>query len=125
MRTIAQYLEAVALHFETDVATIRGAARTRAASRARFAACWILRRCRPDLTLSDIGRQVGRTDHTTIIHALERAESLILSDPAFRVALFAAAGLEDREEPPPPPPPPTDSLVWPWMRGTYANVRTA
>ncbi len=121
MRTIAQILEAVASSFDVPVAAIRGPSKTRRISHARFAVCWVLRRQRPGLTLSDIGRAVGRTDHSTILHAIDRANVLERTDPDFRQALHEAARLEDD------PPPPTDPMArnWPWSTFWATRWRTS
>ena len=36
-----------------------------------------------NLSLNDIGKEFGDRDHSTIMHSLEKVESLMRSDPAF------------------------------------------
>jgi chromosomal replication initiator protein len=64
-------------------AVLVGPGRSAAVVRARFAIVWLARTAL-DASLSDIGRQLGGRDHTTILHAERRAAALRTSDPAFR-----------------------------------------
>lgn len=70
---------------QTGVPTevIQGAGRAQPAWRARMAAVWGGRSLL-GLSSAVIGRQLGRRDHTTILHAERRAGEQIDTDPAFR-----------------------------------------
>lgn len=70
---------------DTDVqrAALVGPGRSAPVVRARFAIVWLARTAL-DASLSDIGRQLGNRDHTTILHAERRAVAFRASDPAFR-----------------------------------------
>lgn len=51
---------------------------------ARFAVAWAARRAIEACSLPRIGRALGGRDHTTILHALRRADALREADPDFR-----------------------------------------
>lgn len=51
--------------------------------RVRFAAVWLARTAL-SASWRAIGRQLGRRDHSTIIHAFTRAEALRGADSGFR-----------------------------------------
>lgn len=56
----------------------------------RFAAYRLLRD--RGLTTPQIGRMLGKRDHSTIIHGLERAETLLRTDPEFAARYEEARG---------------------------------
>lgn len=92
-------LAAVAAAFGVELAELTGQDRRRHVAEARQAAAWVLRRAFPRLGLVAIGAQLGRRDHTTIIHAIERVEQRIAADPEL------GALLELLVATPPPPRP--------------------
>lgn len=55
---------------------ISGKLRTSSIVLARMAFCYLARKYVPNISLSEIGRQINR-DHTTIIHALDKIETYI------------------------------------------------
>lgn len=65
-----------------EVRGITGPHRSPAYARPRFAAIWVVRATLP-LSLPEIGRRIGDRDHTTILHALRRAERLRGRDCEF------------------------------------------
>lgn len=71
--------------FEMGVPTgvILSDQRGRHVSRARFAISWLARRV-TQKTLPIIGEVLGGRDHSTIVHAVRRADELRAQDPAFR-----------------------------------------
>lgn len=50
----------------------------------RFAAVMLARRLRPDLSSTWLGHHLGGRDHSSILHANVRAETLLATDPNFR-----------------------------------------
>ena len=65
--------EASARAFEVEPAELRGGSRTRAASAARAACLFLMRKWRPRLPLTRLAREVGLSDHTAAGAALARA----------------------------------------------------
>ena len=50
---------------------------------ARQIAMYLIRRM-TKMTLSDIGREFGGKDHTTVLHSLRKVEKQMNADPSFR-----------------------------------------
>lgn len=96
-------LAAVAAAFGVELAELTGQDRRRHVAEARQAAAWVLRRAFPRLGLVAIGAQLGRRDHTTIIHAIERVEQRIAADPELGalLELLVATPPPPRSEPRP------------------------
>jgi chromosomal replication initiation ATPase DnaA len=69
-----------------DPAELRGPQRDQATCHVRFAIMMLARE--KGLSMSRIARGLGRTDHTTILSGLKRAEGL-RSDPDFAALLEA------------------------------------
>lgn len=69
-----EILVAVALEHGVGVDRLRGPSRGATLCRARFHAAKMLREA--GYSLKEIGYVLGGRDHSTIIHALKRAESL-------------------------------------------------
>jgi len=76
---IATITEAVAQHFGVSVADIRSERRHADTTLARHVAMTMARRLTPR-SLSVIGRQFGRRDHTTVINAVRRIAALEVTD---------------------------------------------
>lgn len=100
--TIAHYLETAATLFGVSVGAIVGSSKDRRIVRARFAVAFALRRCRPDLSLVEIGRALGGRDHSTVANAVERAAAYAERNPEYAALVRQLCG----EAPPPPPPAP-------------------
>ena len=79
----ADMLAWVSLQTGVPIAVIKAGGRAQPAWRARMAAVWGGRRLL-GLSSAVIGQQLGRRDHTTILHAERRAGEQIDRDPAFR-----------------------------------------
>lgn len=79
--------------FKVSEADLKRAGKSRGRlTRARFAACWLLRhRGKPgsgeQRGFEEIGRLMGGRDHSTMIHAVRRAAALAGDDPGFAAAL--------------------------------------
>jgi chromosomal replication initiator protein len=91
-------LDRVAADQRVDRAALVGPGRSASVVRTRFAAVWLARTAL-SASWRAIGRQLGRRDHSTIIHAFARAEALRGTDSGFRattdrllVALTTGAG---------------------------------
>jgi len=76
----------VAAEFGVDVAMMQGPRRFPALIEARFAYVLVSRR-RLKLSTPRIGDALGGRDHTTILHALRRAEAREAVDPDFAACL--------------------------------------
>jgi chromosomal replication initiator protein len=73
-------------------AKLRSKSRSQAIADARSLAMYLIRRlC--GLTYSEIGRQFGRRDHTTVLHSCQKVEKLIARDDAVRRQVEQATAL--------------------------------
>ncbi|MCS7276695.1 MAG: chromosomal replication initiator protein DnaA [Dehalococcoidia bacterium] len=76
IRTVAQF-------FNVPPNALAGKGRSKLLADARHIAMYLLReQCQ--LSLKDIGRLFGNRDHSTVIHALSKIESLLRTDPLLR-----------------------------------------
>ncbi len=66
-----------------SVREFKSACRVQQYANARHAVVYILKRYRPDLSNHQIGRHIGRKDHTAIIHCELAAIKLRQTDPEF------------------------------------------
>lgn len=57
---------------------------------ARQIAMFVIRDSCPHLSLPQIGRALGGRDHTTVIHALRKIESLMATDPVIAAEVKTA-----------------------------------
>ncbi len=69
--------------WQVSAADIYADRRAAAITEPRFAAVWVARTALP-ISLPRIGQAIGKRDHTTILHALRRAERLRHRNPDFR-----------------------------------------
>lgn len=98
--------------FGVSVAAITGPGRARYVVEARQAAAYALRMRYKTLSLVEIGKLLGRHDHSTIIWAIKAAQARAARDPGYarRLAQLLAAPVEQATAPPPPAPVPPDGL---------------
>lgn len=76
-RTNASDLIAAACAYsQITVHEFKSARRIAEYTRPRHAVAYVLKRYRPDLSNLQVARHLGRTDHSTIIHAVKAAEKL-------------------------------------------------
>ncbi len=76
LRTVAQF-------FNLPPQALAGKARSKLVADARHIAMYLLREeCQ--LSLKDIGRLLGDRDHSTVIHGVNKVETLIRTDPLLR-----------------------------------------
>jgi chromosomal replication initiation ATPase DnaA len=54
---------------------------------ARFAVAWALHKHDPRRSFQSIGEALGGRDHATILHAIERAETLARADAEYALRL--------------------------------------
>lgn len=78
---IRHLIEAASLVTEIHPATIIGPQRTRRVAYVRFAIMAVARECQK--SLPQIAHELGRSDHTTVIHGLAQAKRLEREDPDF------------------------------------------
>jgi len=74
--TADQILETVALHFDVEVAALRGRSRSQTIARPRQIAMYLMRE-ETGASLPQIGAVLGGRDHTTVLYGCERIADLI------------------------------------------------
>lgn len=79
---IARIKRITAAHFRIPIEEMVSERRARPAARPRQVAMYVSKRLTPK-SLPEIGRHFDR-DHTTVIHAVRKVESLMSADDAFR-----------------------------------------
>ncbi|MGB9596598.1 MAG: chromosomal replication initiator protein DnaA, partial [Candidatus Poribacteria bacterium] len=72
----------VAKHFNVRLSDIKSDKRTKPLTLPRHVAMYLCRRL-TKLSLIDIGRDFGKKDHTTVMHACDKIEEAIQNDPVF------------------------------------------
>jgi chromosomal replication initiator protein len=77
--TVDQIQKTVAEHYGLKQADLISERRARAVARPRQAAMWLAKQI-TTRSLPDIGRRFGGRDHTTVLHAVRRIESLKAED---------------------------------------------
>ena len=80
--TIEGIQKKVAEHFNTRLSDMSSPRRARAVARPRQVAMYLAKQL-TSRSLPEIGRKFGGRDHTTVMHAVSRIESLINSDSAI------------------------------------------
>lgn len=84
--TATQIIKVVARHFNTTPRDILSSRRTAQVVRPRQIIMYLARE-HTNLSLPQIGRQLGGKDHTTILHGITKITSLRECDPALRIDL--------------------------------------
>ena len=80
---VADIQRHVARHFNVSDESLRGKRRTDTIAFPRQVGMYIARTM-TDLSLAEIGAKFGGRDHTTVIHACQKIENLLLSDRELR-----------------------------------------
>ena len=93
-RHYVEILDAVAAAFDVEAGEIQGKSQKWRFVHPRFAAVRLIRE-RTRWSTPQIGKKLGR-DHSTVIHALRRAEELYAHDAAWREKYDAALAALDR-----------------------------
>jgi chromosomal replication initiator protein len=83
LRSIAKH---VCKYFKVRLTDLRGPARQQKIVRSRGVAMLLARRLTAN-SLEQIGRYFGNRDHTTVLHACRKTESMMESDPSIRQAV--------------------------------------
>ncbi len=81
--TPVQIMEEVALHFDLEVAALKGHSRRRVVARPRQVAMYLIRE-ETSASLPQIGDLLGGRDHSTILYGYERIADLIEKDMELR-----------------------------------------
>jgi chromosomal replication initiator protein len=81
--TIDEIQRRVAETFGIKPADLRARTRTKAVAFPRQVAMYVARQLTRD-SFADIGRAFGGKDHTTVLHGVNKIESLLQEDPVFR-----------------------------------------
>ncbi|NLF69925.1 MAG: AAA family ATPase [Candidatus Anammoximicrobium sp.] len=76
----------VSKYFNLRSADLRGKTRQQRVVRARGVAMFLARKLTAN-SLESVGRHFGNRDHTTVLHACRKTESLIEEDPSIRQAV--------------------------------------
>jgi chromosomal replication initiator protein len=80
--TVDTIQKTVAEHYSLSQADLISERRARAVARPRQVAMWLAKQI-TTRSLPDIGRRFGGRDHTTVLHAVRRIESLKAEDPTI------------------------------------------
>jgi chromosomal replication initiator protein len=81
--TIDQIQKQVAEFFGVTVADLKARTRTRAVALPRQVAMYLARQL-THASLAEVGRFFGGKDHTTVLHAVDKIQSLLQDDPKLR-----------------------------------------
>jgi chromosomal replication initiator protein len=84
--TLRSITSRVARYFKLKSADLKGSTRRQAVVRARGVAMLLARQL-TGKSLDEVGRHYGGRDHTTVLHACRKTESLLADDPATRHAV--------------------------------------
>lgn len=83
--SLAGLIDDAGRQFGVSIPELKGDGRRVAATRARFAIAWVAKQATGH-SAAAIGRALGDRDHSTIIHALGRADELRATEVSFRRA---------------------------------------
>jgi chromosomal replication initiator protein len=86
--TIDNIQKRVAQYFQVSLQELLSARRARNIARPRQVAMYLAKQLTPK-SLVEIGQRFGGRDHTTVMHAVAKVESLMLIDPEIRDAVTA------------------------------------
>ncbi len=75
--------KSVSQHFDIPLDSLKAKTRIKTVVVARQAAIYLCREL-TDLSLVQIGKRFGGRDHSTVLHAIKKIESLLDSDPSIR-----------------------------------------
>jgi chromosomal replication initiator protein len=81
--TIEQIQRKVGEHFGIKVADLKAKSRTQAVAFPRQIAMYLARQL-THASLAEVGRAFGGKDHTTVLHAVDKIQSLLQEDPKLR-----------------------------------------
>ena len=72
----------VSEHYELPVSALRGKRRQPRIAEARHVAMWLAKQLTP-MTLKELAKAFGKSDHTTIVHGAKRVANQMEKDKAF------------------------------------------
>jgi chromosomal replication initiator protein len=81
--TIEDIHKKVANRYNIKVSDMSSSSRLRSIARPRQIAMYLSKTLTPK-SLADIGMKFGKKDHTTVMHAIKKIETIMTSDPDFR-----------------------------------------
>ena len=84
--TIEQIQRKVGEHFGIKVADLKAKSRTQAVAFPRQVAMYLARQL-THASLAEVGRAFGGKDHTTVLHAVDKIQTLLQEDPKLRKAV--------------------------------------
>jgi chromosomal replication initiator protein len=76
---LSSILDAVAKYYKVRIADIKGKARHKSIIIPRQMCMYLARKHTP-MSLEEIGANIGRRDHTTVMHSIEKIEQMLNSD---------------------------------------------
>jgi hypothetical protein len=94
--TIGTIIRVVASIAAVTTVDIRSDRRDKHLALARHIAMWIARR-EALMSYPSIGQAIGRRDHTTVIHGVQRIDRLMRQDRAFADQVLAVVGMVNEE----------------------------
>lgn len=83
-----EIIDAVCENFEVNIREIRGKRRTSQIATARQVAMYLLRN-ELDIPLVKVAKELNRSDHTTVIHAVSKVEDLIRDEEEIKAKISA------------------------------------
>lgn len=87
-KSVVRIVSKVCAHqFNVDAAEITKAKRTKQIVLARHAAFWICKEV-TQWSLPEVGRRLGKKDHTTILHGIRKMNRRINAEPEFSATLL-------------------------------------
>jgi chromosomal replication initiator protein len=78
-----ELIQGVCKEFDVSIRDVRGKRRTAEIALPRQVCMYVLRK-ELELPLEQIARELGRSDHTTVMHAIDRVEEKMEEDEEFR-----------------------------------------
>ncbi len=96
--TIEEIQRKTAEYYKLDLKELHSARRARRVARPRQVAMYLAREL-TSRSLPDIGRRFGGRDHTTVLHACRRIESLCKTDPVFQQEVDFLRKVLGRQQP--------------------------
>jgi len=81
--TVEQVQKKLASFYNTKVSDLKSKKKNKAFIQPRHTAMYLTRQL-TDLSLPEIGRHFGGRDHSTVLHAVQKIENILQTDPGFR-----------------------------------------
>ncbi|HWO93539.1 MAG TPA: chromosomal replication initiator protein DnaA [Dehalococcoidia bacterium] len=94
-----EFIDAVALYYRVSSDDLRGQGRQKHLALARHVAMYLMREY-GKLPLSEIGRHLGKRDHTTVLHGVSKVSASVVRDASLRRDILAIRESLSRRNPP-------------------------